>query len=86
MKLKLSLLVCLTGILCFGSGCTLFRKSKKPKENPNIASQVESDFRQRWVDHRVAELTAKGIDATTAARQADTEFREKYPYVLTPKK
>jgi hypothetical protein len=86
MKFKPSLLVCLAGLLCFGSGCTLFKKSKKPKENPAIASQVEADFRQRWVDHRVAELVAKGTDATTAAKQADVEFREKYPYVLNPKK
>jgi hypothetical protein len=86
MKFKSSLLVCLAGILFLGSGCTLFKKSKKPKENSAIASEVEADFRQRWVDHRVAELVAKGTDATTAAAQADTEFREKFPYVQNRKK
>ena len=87
MKLKSLLLFCLAAVVAAaGSGCNLLRKSKKPKENPAIASEVEGEFRQRWVDHRAAELVAKGTDALTARSQADTEFRERYPYVKPPKK
>jgi len=87
MKLKSSRLFCTAALLviCCG-GCNLFKKSKKPKENPAIASEVEGEFRQRWVDRRATELVAKGTDAATARTQADAEFRERYPYVKEPKK
>jgi len=83
---KLSLLTCLAALVLFSSGCNLFRKSKKPKDNPAIATEVEADFRQRWVDHRVAQLMEQGADALTARSQADTEFRQQYPYVKQPAK
>ena len=87
MKLKFPLLLCLATLVVSSSGgCNVFKKSKKPKENPAIAADVEAGFRQRWVDHRVAELVTKGTDAATARSQAETEFREKYPYVKEPKK
>jgi hypothetical protein len=87
MKLKSSLLLFLAALVSLSAtGCNLFRKSKKPKENPAIAAEVEAGFRQRWVDHRTAELVAKGTEAQAAAAQADREFHEKYPYVLERKK
>jgi hypothetical protein len=79
-------LACIAAFVLLSSpGCHWFRKSKKPKESPAIASDVEANFRQRWVDHRVAELTAAGTDATAAQQQAEREFREHYPYVREPK-
>lgn len=82
MKLKPSFLVYLALLVaCTSTGCNIFRKNKKPKENPAIASEVEAEFRQRWVTHRVAELVGTGNDATAARSQAEAEFRERYPYV-----
>ena len=87
MKLKSSLpIFLLTLLVVFSTGCNLFRKNKKPKENPNIAAQVEADFRERWVDRRVEELGATGGDAATAHAQALNEFQERYPYIRPPRK
>lgn len=87
MKLKSSLLIfVLTLLVVFSTGCNLFRRNKKPKENPNIAAQVEADFRERWADRRVEELGATGVDAATARAQALNEFQERYPYIRPPKR
>jgi hypothetical protein len=85
--MKHLLLACLAAmVLLSAPGCHWLRKSKKPKESPAIATDVEADFRQRWVDHRVAELIASGTDSTTANEQAAREFQERYPYIREPKK
>ncbi|HWL16623.1 MAG TPA: hypothetical protein VNR00_13530 [Opitutus sp.] len=83
MKLKSTLLLAL-GVLVLmpATGCNLFRKSKKPKENPNIAADVETNFRERWMDRRVAELTAQGVETAAAHEQATIEFREKFPHLV----
>lgn len=82
MKLKSSLLLCFAAaVFVGGSGCQLFRKSKKPKENPAIAGSVEADFRRRWLERRTAELTAQGTEEAAARTQAESDFREKYPYI-----
>ena len=87
MKLKSSLsIILLTLLVAFSTGCNIFRKNKKPKENPNIASQVEAEFRERWVDRRVEELGATGVDTATARAQALNEFQERYPYIRPPKR
>jgi len=87
MKLKPSIVLALAAlVLCSAGGCNLFRKSKKPKDNPAIAADVEAQFRQRWIDKRVAELTGQGKDATAARRQAEDEFREHYSYLKDEKK
>ena len=87
MKLKSSLpLFLLSLIVVFSTGCNLFRKNKKPKENPNIAAQVEADFRERWVARRVEELGGTGVDSTAARMQALNEFQERYPYIRPPKR
>lgn len=87
MKLKSFLsLILATVVLLGGAGCFHFGKSKKKKEDAAIAAGVETDFRRRWTDHRVAELTAQGTDATAARTQAEQEFREKYAYLKEEKK
>lgn len=87
MKLKPTLLLFLVvSFAVAGSGCSFLKKSKKPKQSTELASEVEGDFRQRWVEKRVAELTAAGTDATAANTQAESEFREKYPYIRSGKK
>lgn len=62
------------------SGCAFFRKSNQPKENPAISSEVEENFRRRWVEKRTAELVAQGTAAATAQVQADNEFRAKFGF------
>jgi hypothetical protein len=87
MKLKhLSFLVLSAGVLLGSTGCHLFGKSKKPKANAAIAASVDADFRQRWVERRVIELTGQGKDAVTARSTAEAEFREKYAYLKEEKK
>lgn len=87
MKLKSLLVLCALAVAAFSAtGCNLFRKNKKPKENPAIASEVEADFRQRWVDHRAAELVATGESATAARTQAESDFRIKYPFIKERKR
>lgn len=87
MKLKPTLLLFLVvSFAVAGSGCSFFKKSKKPKQSTELASETEGDFRQRWMDKRVAELTAAGTDATAAHTQAESEFREKFPYIRPGKK
>jgi hypothetical protein len=78
---KRVLLVCLVSLLPWVSGCSLFRKSSKPKESSALSSEVEATFRQRWVDRRVAELNAQGIKGDAARTQAMAEFQEKYAYM-----
>lgn len=85
MKLKLTLLLAVV-LIPATSGCHFFSRSKKPKPNPAIASDVEASFQRRWLDRREAELAAKGTDAVTARQQAEAEFREKFPYLQTPRK
>lgn len=87
MKLKqLLVLLCLAALATPAiTGCHLFRKSKKPKD-PAIAADVETDFRQRWVDHRTAELVAQKVDPTAARQQAETEFHERFTYLKEGRK
>jgi hypothetical protein len=62
------------------AGCTLFRKSNRPKESPAISSEVEETFRRRWIEKRVAELAAQGVASPAAEAQADNEFRERFGF------
>lgn len=88
MKLKsLFLVACSALVLCAGTSCHLFGKSKqKKKEDAAIAASVDADFRRRWVERRAAELTAQGAVSSAARDQAETEFREKYAFLKEEKK
>jgi hypothetical protein len=77
----------LAALLFVTSGCGLFsRKKEKTKEDNAIASDVEESLKRRWVDKRVAELTAQGVAAEAARTQATQEFREKFEYTSAAKK
>jgi hypothetical protein len=79
--MKRSLLFCLAGLTAVAfSGCHFFRKNKKPKESPAIATEVETLFKQRWLAKREAELTAKGAAAEAAHQQALAEFNKTYKF------
>lgn len=80
--MKRLILITLVALSSVGaSGCHFWKKNSKPKENTAIASDVAEGFRLRFVDRRVAELVAKGVDATAARDQANSEFRQQYGYI-----
>jgi hypothetical protein len=62
------------------SGCL---GSKKTKESPHPAAELEEGFKERWVTKRVGELLQAGTapDGLQARRIALQEFKERYEYV-----
>ena len=74
------LLPVLAFAVVLSGGCSLFKKSAKPKESPTLAGEAEDSLKQRWVDKRTAELVAQGAAADAARAQATEEFRAKYSY------
>ena len=60
------------------TGC---HRSHKPKPNPAVATEVELEFMQRWVDQRTHDYITHGKYTTEAeARaQATTDFYQQYP-------
>ena len=66
--------------LCL-TGCSYFSKGpKKPKESKAIASQVDEEFKQRWIEKRASELMTRGVSPDIARGQAIEEFRLNYGY------
>jgi hypothetical protein len=82
---KSLLLFCLALALSL-SGCTLFKKSAKPKESSAIASETEDSLMKRFIDKRAGELAAQGMAADAARAQATQEFRERYAFTSAAKK
>ena len=77
-RLFLSALLVVSAALA--GGCSMFKKSSAPKENPSIAGQTEDSLKQRWIERRASELVAQGVAAEAARTQAAEEFRTKYAY------
>lgn len=84
MKQRSFFVVCAAVIL--STGCSHFKKSQKPKENPAIAADTDENFRQRFVDKRAAELVTQGVAADAAKTQATEEFKARYGYTSAAKK
>ena len=82
MTTRFPLFILAATLAVMGTACHLI-KPKAPKENPNITTDVETGFKQRWIDKRAAELTAAGTDATAARQQAEKEFSSTYSYLRT---
>lgn len=80
-----SFLLLFASILVF-SGCSHFKKDRKPKENPAIAADTDENFHRRFVEKRSAELVAQGGLATAAQVQAEEEFKARYGYTSAAKK
>jgi hypothetical protein len=85
MKRHLPMVVASLALLC--GGCALWPFSKKngpkhpvPKQSPLVSTEVELEFRQRWVDKRAGDLVAQGMLADAAHAQALSEFRQKFSY------
>lgn len=85
MTKHLLLFVLATSTL-LSSGCVFSKKTPRVKESSAISAEVEESFRQRWVDKRVAELTAQGTAADAARTQAETEFRERFGFTRAAQK
>ena len=51
---------------------------RPPKENSHIATQVETEFRQRWLEKRIGELVGQGVAPDTARIQAGEEFDRRF--------
>ena len=85
MNRPLSLLLTLV-CLILTAGCINSRKNPKPKENMAIAAELEESFRQRWIEKRAGELTAKGVTADLARTQAIEEFKVKFNFPEPKKK
>lgn len=76
----------LSATVLLSSGCLFSKKTKKPKENTAIAADTDENFRQRFLDRRVADLTATGMSADAARAQAAEEFKTRYGYTSAAKK
>jgi hypothetical protein len=79
-RITILLLACSTLLV---AGC--FSWGKKPKEDPHITVQVEDAFKQRWIEHRGAELMKQGAAPDAARSQAIEEFRQKYAFTTAAK-
>jgi len=77
-RMKRPLLILLILPLALFAGCS--HAKKKPKENSAIASEVEENLRQRFIEKRSAELMAQGMRADLARQQAIDEFRVRFGY------
>ncbi len=51
---------------------------RPPRENSHIATQVETEFKQRWIEKRVGELVGQGVAPETAHNQAVDEFDRRF--------
>lgn len=62
------------------SGCL---GSKKTKDSPYPAAELEEGFKERWVTRRVGELLQAGTatDGLQARRIALQEFKDRYEFV-----
>lgn len=83
---KRLLLSCVAVAALFSAGCHFFGKSRKPKENPAIATQVEIEFHQRWMAKRVGDLTAQGVAPAAAQEQAQKEYDQRFKYAQPEQK
>jgi hypothetical protein len=68
------------------SGC--HHRPHKPKPSPAVATEVEKEFMQRWVDQRVHDYLTQGTFANDAAAraQATQDFYKQYPYTTLAQK
>ncbi len=77
---KRLLLIVLSSSVLFSTGCLFKRKNAKAKETSAIATETETEFRQRWIKQRTAELNASGVVGPQAEQQAAQEFQEKFAF------
>jgi len=76
--IKLLILCCLTLVLA--TGCLFSKSSDRSKRRTPVTAEVQETFQKRWVDRRVSELVAQGIEAGVARVQAEQEFHATYNF------
>jgi len=83
--MKNLLLLLLTGLVVL-TGC--HHGPRKPKPSPAVATGVEQEFMQRWVDQRVHDYLAQGkfTSDAEARAQATQDFYQQYPYTILAQK
>jgi hypothetical protein len=83
MNVLFALLLVTTLVL--SSGCSFFRKDKKPKPSQAIATEVAQEFRARWIAQRAAELVRTGAAETQdqATAKAEADYAERFPTLAT---
>ena len=83
--MKKTLLLLLTGLATL-TAC--HHGPRKPKPSPAVATGVEQEFMQRWIDQRAHDYLAQGKFTTDAeARaQATQDFYRQYPYTTVAQK
>ena len=74
------LLATLTLVLAFGTSACRSRHASKEAIGNAPAAEMEASFKQRWIDKRVAELSATGVAAPDALIQASKEFDERFNF------
>lgn len=84
MKRVFLSLLAMTALL--SSGCLFSRKSRQPKETGAIATDVEREFKQRWLARRVSELSTQGVTGPAAQQQAEQEFVQKFTFAEPARK
>jgi hypothetical protein len=83
--IKRLLLSSLVLAVVFSAGCLHSKNNPKPRD-PSVTGEVETNFRQRWVDRRAGELVAQGKAENVARTQATDEFHARYEYLGATKK
>ncbi len=80
MTTRLLTLLLLLAVPVSLSGCL---GSRKNKESPHPAAELEETFKERWVTKRVGEILQAGgaADGLQARRIALQEFQERYEYL-----
>ena len=79
--MKCSLFVLAALVSLAGFGCRSSKTSREYLERNFPAESVETEFKRRWIEQRIAELTRQGIAATAAQTRAEEEFLARFNYV-----
>jgi hypothetical protein len=86
IAMKRLVLFTLAATLFAETGCHIFSTKKNPvapKESKTVATDVEKDFMQRWIEKRAADLVAKGSGPDAAHVQAVADYKAAYAYTRT---
>jgi hypothetical protein len=66
--------------LALCAGCLFPKNFSKAKPDKHVSATMEVEFQQRWMEKRVGDLTAQGMNPDAARAQAMAEYNAKYSY------